>query len=697
MKRIALITDLRNTPVGEVLIRDLQEVLGGLAGIEHRVLERLSHQDPLEADIVLVPTQRMALAARPYLREPQRLLVVQRTIRESDASRVSALPAGTLVLVVNNLPETTLEVVDLFRQIEFDHLQFIPYEDGMDCARFQVAITPGERDRVPSGIRTVIDMGHRCIDMSTFIEVINRLKLADGEVNRRLARYSRNNVNLDLGVNHQYLELFRRNHELDTVVNLAHDGILFLDPAGRVLVHNRALREMLDLPADLGGCGLEVFPTEVREALEDTGQGERILETRGRSLMVHGKALQSLGEAQGTYFNFQEVTYIRKLEQNLNRKLREAGLTARYTFADVLSGSPRMRECLDMAKRIAQSDFTVLITGESGTGKELLAQSIHNSSPRARRPFVAVNCAAVPESLLESELFGYAGGSFTGALRDGKQGLFEQAHNGTIFLDEIGDMPPVLQAKLLRVLQERQVVRIGSNRVVEVDIRVIAATNHNLQERIRQGLFRADLYYRLNAVSLEVPPLRQRREDILPLLEHFLLQQGQERRQLPAEVRELLLGYPWPGNIRELENLANHLSLVAGPEVTIRDLPSSFAQDSGAFERETTFLYTRQGLERAARLLEVLKRLQEGGVRAGRGRLCQLLADSKVPESPGEMRGLLQNLQELGLVRSQGGRRGTEITLKGQAFLNWLRNRHSGQPAWTHGAAPGADRPPIAG
>ena len=221
--------------------------------------------------------------------------------------------------------------------------------------------------------------------------------------------------------------------------------------------------------------------------LEPEDRREWIVEHLGRSLVITRQPIEHFGEPAGSCFNFQEVTYIRQLEQNLSRKLLEKGLTARYTFADVLTQSPKMLQCVDLARRLAGSDFTVLILGESGTGKELLAQSIHRESSRGKQPFVAVNCAAVPENLLESELFGYEGGSFTGALKDGKTGLFEQAHHGTVFLDEIADMPLVLQAKLLRVLQERQIMRIGSQKVINVNIRVIAATNHDLRERIRAG------------------------------------------------------------------------------------------------------------------------------------------------------------------------------------------------------------------
>jgi len=676
MKRIAVMTDQRNSQLGDVLARDLKEVLAGQVEIRNHFFENLGPGAQVDADIVLVTTQNRALEMQSHVKEARRILVVQRTIRESEAYRLFAIPSGTQVLVVNNLPETTMEMVTLLQQMEFNHLHFIPYEEGMDVHGIHIAITPGEGRLVPPGIERVIDIGHRCIDISTFIEILNRLKTKDRQTDHRLQRYAKSNVNLDTGVNHQYMELFKRSIELDAVINQAHEGILLLDKQGKVTLYNHALAEMLDLREDLIGAGTGVFAPEIREILGQSQGQEWIVESRDRSMVVNRQDIQYFGEPGGSYFNFQEVTYIRQLEQNLSRKLREHGLTAHYSFSDVLSRSPRMAQCLDLARRIAGTDFTVLITGESGTGKELLAQSIQNGSARSRMPFVAVNCAAVPENLLESELFGYTGGSFTGALKEGKQGLFEQANNGTVFLDEIGDMPLPLQAKLLRVLQERQIMRVGSDRLTQVNIRVIAATNRNLQDRIRAGQFREDLYYRLNALSLVVPPLRERPEDIFLLLGHFLEQQHRGDLRFSAAARERLQAYTWPGNIRELGNVANHISLLAEREVGVDTLPPYLMGDSAqpSFELEAGLVQARCGTERARLLLAVLAQFRARGVKAGRRSLQQALRAQHQVMTEGEVRGVLQVLAEGGLVQSSVGRRGSELTLRGEQFFNWLIN-----------------------
>ncbi len=266
---------------------------------------------------------------------------------------------------------------------------------------------------------------------------------------------------------------------------------------------------------------------------------------------------------------------LRRENENLRAQLRE-----RYGIAGLVAQSPAMKSVLELVERVAPTDATLLIQGESGTGKEVIARAVHHASPRAAHPFVAVNCGAVPEALLESELFGHVRGSFTGAVAS-KPGLFEEANEGTLFLDEIGEMPAALQVKLLRVLQSREIRRLGATQPLAIDVRVLAATNRDLAEMLRKGTFREDLFYRLNVIQVALPPLRERREDIPALAEQFLARSaaklGRELR-LSADTVERLLRYPWPGNVRELENAIERAAILGrdaaiGPE----DLPPHVA------------------------------------------------------------------------------------------------------------------------
>ena len=289
--------------------------------------------------------------------------------------------------------------------------------------------------------------------------------------------------------------------------------------------------------------------------------------------------------------------------------------------ADFITASPRMEDLLRRARLVAQSDASVLIVGASGTGKELLARAIHGASKRAEAPFVAVNCAAIPEARLESELFGHRKGAFTGAIYDHK-GLFQSAEGGTVFLDEIGDMPVALQSKLLRALQEREVRPIGTSQAVPVDVRIISATHRNLEERVASGEFREDLYYRLNVVSFAIPTLAERPEDILPLARHFLTttaaRYGKDVRALAPDALELLVGAPWPGNVRQLANVVEQaVALATSPIVPAALVASALkAEPAGltpldaakrAFERDyliRILRITKGNVSHAARLAQ---------------------------------------------------------------------------------------------
>ena len=259
--------------------------------------------------------------------------------------------------------------------------------------------------------------------------------------------------------------------------------------------------------------------------------------------------------------------YIQEVELSLRKQQQEHGMKAKHTFDDMVAVDSKTITLIDMAKKYANSLGTILICGETGTGKEVLASAIHNASPRKNGPFVALNCATLSEGLIESELFGYEKGAFTGARSNGKRGLFELAHRGTIFLDEIGDLPLNLQVKLLRVLQEHEIMHIGGDRIIPVDVRVIAATNRNLREMMLKGKFREDLYYRLDLLELNLPPLRERPKDIIPLFLHFLdLHMYKNDKHLSWSSLDIflpLLNWDWPGNIRELENLAERTILLS--------------------------------------------------------------------------------------------------------------------------------------
>lgn len=318
----------------------------------------------------------------------------------------------------------------------------------------------------------------------------------------------------------------------------------------------------------------------------------------------------------------------RQLEQE-NVYLRER-LGDRFDFSNIIGRSSAMRDLFETVALVAPTEATVLIVGESGTGKELIANAIHQNSPRTDRPFIKVNCAALPETLLESELFGHEKGAFTGALAR-KQGRFQLAHRGSIFLDEIGEMSPTTQTKILRVLQEREFEPLGSTQTVKVDTRVVTATNKNLKEEIQEGRFREDLYYRLNVVALEVPPLRERREDISLLTDFFLKQYAEKNRRLikgfTPRAMDLLMRHGWPGNVRELENVVERAVIMArGDVISQTELPDTLRELEAETEKATVDLTPGRSLKEMEREM-ILRTLEEAG--GNRTRSAEILGISR--------------------------------------------------------------------
>lgn len=371
-----------------------------------------------------------------------------------------------------------------------------------------------------------------------------------------------------------------RREKLNIILGQLKDGVVAVGQDETIEAVNPAMEAFIGLPAEqLLGRRLSAVQGELSLAHTlRTGKAEveKVQQVGGRTSVVTRLPILEQGRRTGAVLVCQDPVVIQRLDRSLRTRQRPAQHHAKYSLASLVGESQALQRAKRRAQRCAQSAATVLVVGESGTGKELLAQGIHNASERRAQPFVAINCAAFPESLLESELFGYVEGAFTGSSRGGKMGLFEAAHTGTIFLDEIGEMPLSLQTRLLRVLQEREVLRIGATVPTPVDLRVIAATHRDLAEQVRKGLFRQDLYYRLNILGLHLPPLRERHGD-LPLLVRHLAEKIALSLNEPKLADESLVEavaqagqhYTWPGNIRELENLIERIMVFREPRAEL--------------------------------------------------------------------------------------------------------------------------------
>ena len=365
-----------------------------------------------------------------------------------------------------------------------------------------------------------------------------------------------------------------------------------VDCVGEIMMMNRLASQYLNVD-QINAVAFsvdDVCPQFSRIAdVISTGQTylNQIAKINGRVFLYHAEPMvrKSDGTLEGVSVIFQDVDMVISSEVSIRRRLTTEKNQAVYSFDNILGNSPCMAQVLKLALRYSGVDETVLILGETGVGKEMFAQGLHRASHRRDKPFVAINCASLPESILESELFGYVKGAFTGANRDGKRGLFEYAHTGTIFLDEIGEISPSMQGKLLRVLQEHCIRRIGGENPIPIDIRVIAATNRDLVSMVREGKFRADLYFRINVLGLQIPPLRQRQGDIILLADAFLKEASQRSGRLcyfTKQAKTAMLHYDWPGNIRELQNMVRRVSVISQTdEIGLEEVEAYIQENKG--------------------------------------------------------------------------------------------------------------------
>lgn len=654
------------------------------------------------ADLIVVSGSPL-LDKLPKIKHTIPVLVARRMVNLAKLEPLMEVAPGTQCLFVSNDLETAEDSIELLHRLGFDHLNFLPYVPYREVKppnlnNIRVVVTHGWAEMTPKGIDKVIDLGNRSLDLSTLFEIARYLKLSVEKAQFYTAEFFRDFVRVGRKLSNTMNNEKWLNQKLEAILNAVHEGIIAVDAAGKITVFNEEAEKILNLSAAycLGRSHQEIIPDfTVYDLFESHLEvNNQVIETRNLFLLVTKIPMVLDGNFLGVVVTFQDITKVQRIEQEFRKNATQLGLITKYSFASIIGKSLAITETKQAAKKLAASDYTVLISGENGTGKEVFAQAIHHHSNRLGGPFVPVNFAGLTESLAESELFGYEEGSFTGARKGGKMGLFELAHNGTIFLDEIGDAPPSIQAALLRVLQEKQVMRVGGNRVIPINVRVIAATNRDLMEMVRSGKFREDLYYRLNVLPLQIPSLRERREDLFILIDSFL-KDNRRTLDFSPRVREVLEKYNWPGNVRELENFINYLMVIVDdskvemrhiPEMMIsycqqntlnnRDTPLYLVPPSHDEEvKETVDYLKRQGIIDDFRdILESLLICSKRQERVGRGALTTMLSR---PLSESQIRQKLEILNRSGSIIVGVKKQGTQITAQGIRVLAKLKEHSS--------------------
>ena len=593
------------------------------------------------ADLFVVSTDAYGSAEEVARHVPMdcQIMAVEVSFRWSELRKLKEIPAGTRVLFVNMTQTMAREAITQLNQMGINHLHLIPFYPGAPPQEdVRIAVTPDEMRYVPERIQTKINLGQRACTSGMMIEIALRLELEYLLETPAFQEYFRSIATSNYSFDQMFAKSVRLESQFHILMEFLEEGVIGVN------------------------VSVEVVPV----LRQDT--------------------------CIGAFAILQRFQDMEARQNELRKQLSHKGHVAKYGFRDIIGSSQAILQAKEILKRMAASESPVLLIGETGTGKELFAHALHQASRRSKEPFVPVNVAAFPENLLESELFGYEEGAFTGARKGGRPGLLEFAHKGTLFLDEVEGMSPLLQVKLLRVLQEKELMRVGGSRLITIDVRIVAATNESLEQKVEEGTFRRDLYYRLNTLPIMIPPLARREDDIFLLIDHFRELLGGDF-DLTRPVQEFLKEYPWPGNIRELRNVVEYFIYTGHRHIGLEDLPPTvfrhsqprlrpvMASGAGAVvpdfqapvpaPRETPYSQVFRFV------LGELYAASEEGISLGRETLLSRARACHLPTSQQEIRSVLAGLADQGLARVTRGRGGSRLTPEGRR--RWEDLQASGQ------------------
>lgn len=685
-KKILIVTYMRNTL--RTFVNQLTEIgLQDFLHVDARTVDELDSITIKNYSLVLVASPIVYKMVKPFLPVDMPYLITKRTINFAKIKELLAIPKGAKVYLVSDLKQSAEDTIKILKETGI-HLDFFPYYSQEEPRRdITIAVTAGEPQLVPSQIKQVIDIGSRLIDLSTLIELFQFFQISSFSPNHLTARYMQSLVDITKELSDEMFRSKLWQRSLEHIIQNMDEAVLVYKNDWQIEVYNHIAGEYLEIGQQGGKpVSLHNLDAAYRDKLIQLPVGqETFVEMNGITFYMRKKRIIIDSHVHSTLVIFRKAEDYRKIEHDYRNKAKDQNLVARYRFDDIHTVSIPVLNMIRIAKKLAKSNSTILILGETGTGKEMLAQAIHHYSPRRHGPFIGVNFAAISESLMESELFGYEPGAFTGASKNGRIGLFEQAHLGSIFLDEIGDASPVIQNRLLRVLQERQIMRVGGNRIIPIDVRVIAATNKDLPKLIEEGKFREDLFYRLNVLPLRLLPLRDRKEDI-PLLINMMIREfqeslGREPFQFSKAALAACQEYHWPGNIRELRNVVEYTAHICGEVVYKEDLPfwsgGHFLSPDSEREEEIESIYEefvrKEFMREASAILEFLN--SESISSAGRSVIQDHLKTEGILLTDQQLRYRQRLLHKHELIIVEKGRKGSRISEKGKKFLEWCKNQ----------------------
>ncbi|OUQ15665.1 hypothetical protein B5E84_14250 [Lachnoclostridium sp. An14] len=603
-------------------------------------------------DLVLVTTSEWSQYLKTLCAPETPIIWIKHTIDKKTYSRILEEGGKTGVSIVADTPFYAAQRVRMLENLGIPGSILNAWHPSLPVSQLKPLIVSFENGGLQniSGHEVIQFHGRGLISAETLLQiavVLGLPGLAETDFFRSYSRdivFTTRQISDMIGIGSYYAAAFGK----------AVTGLLYFVPDGLICYCDYTAEKLLGLSLSqlIGRHLSDIFPFLDGYQNRYGEFGEQVVKYQGREFVFDLWTTST----HGIYAGYILISdYRSEVEKELRLRTRRLSEKqhAKYTFSNIKGSSPSIQQALSLAATFAKSRSNVLIQGPSGTGKELFANAIHNASDRRNGPFIPVNCGAFVESLLESELFGYEGGSFTGARREGKAGLFEAAHKGTLFLDEIGEMPLGLQVKLLRVLQEREVVRVGGSKVIPIDIRIISATNRDLKKLVQEGRFRADLYYRLNVLPLALSGLNDRREDILPLFHQIAREYGCSFRLTPA-AETLLITHNYEGNVRELSNCVEYLGSLGKTEIAPADLPCYFQEETALFPEK------HETSEDKTILLDCVRSFWETGICPGRRSLQGRLFQQGYHYSEGKIRALLKELEAENAISIGRGRQGIQ-------------------------------------
>lgn len=657
MTKLIIVSMGKNT--GNAIAQQIINLIGENIIVEVVLMSEVSKTD-IKCDLILFTSEFTARLVLKHCDENIPILIANRVINHKNIERVISLPAGMEVLLVNDGENSAFEAIEQLVELGLNHVKYYPFYPGCSFyPRLEIAITPGETPIVPGFVNNIIDIGTRILDIRTIYEIISRLGVRAILGESLVTRYIKDIVEISRSIDDSRRSARESEKLLETIFDSVESGIAYVDALGRIVrvnskfesIFGKKKKNILNKNFSKVIDSIEIFSKESKTMIR---------EVEGREVLIDIHQIK-LEEDLGYLVTVDYTDKISKLDHKIRRNYEKRLTRKLYTFEDYLSVNREVKEMLKRAERFSKTDATILIQGENGTGKEIIAQAVHMNSYRRKNAFIPVNIAAITPNLLESELFGYEEGAFTGAQKGGKVGLFEIANEGTIFIDEIGDAPFSFQVKLLRVLQEKRIRRVGALEEIPVDVRVIAATNKNLLNLIDKGEFREDLFFRLNILPIKTIPLRRRKDDIIYLLMYFIgIYFRKERIEnivelFEDEVMEFLQNYRWRGNVRELINLVEYLSFIyEGKKFELACLPYYMLEDG--HNRERVILDVHE--------LWVLEEIEKNsGI--GRSALAQLAKKQDMNLGEGKIRGIMRKLEERKLIEYKEGKRGCVINKRG--------------------------------